>query len=116
MQSVRSVRLAASGAELQVLKVLWKTGPGTARTVKVLFWQRGQRWAHTTVLTLLQRLRSKGYVSSDKRCVPHVFRAVVSRDEMIQQQLKHLADNICEGAYGPVLACLQRELRMPQKQ
>jgi len=67
--------------ELEVLKVLWEHGPCTVR-------------------------EAKGYVSSDKRGLAHVFRAAVSRERMLKRRLKDLANQLCEGTATPLLLAL----------
>ena len=62
---MKSRRPALSDAELRVLKTLWEHGPGTVRQLSAVLDSRDRRWAYTTVLTLLQRLQAKGYVTSD---------------------------------------------------
>jgi predicted transcriptional regulator len=99
-------RVSISETELDVLKVLWEHGPGTVRALNTLLRQQGRRWAYTTVLTLLQRLESKGYVSSDKSGVAHVFRSAVTRDKLLRQRLKDLANHLCEGTATPLVLAL----------
>ena len=72
-----------SDSEREVLKVLWDRGPGTVREINTELARRGRRWAYTTVATLLQRLAAKQYIASDPSTVPHVYRASVSRDELL---------------------------------
>jgi predicted transcriptional regulator len=91
---------------LEILKVIWDHGPGTVRRINDLLRGQGRRWAYTTVLTLLQRLEAKGYVTSDKTGVAHVFRAAVSRDRLLRQRLKDLANQLCEGTSGPLVLAL----------
>jgi BlaI family transcriptional regulator, penicillinase repressor len=99
-------RAPISETELDVLKVLWEHGPGTVRALNALLGRQGRRWAYTTVLTLLQRLESKGYVTSDKSGVAHVFRPAVTRDKLLQQRLKDLANQLCEGTATPLVLAL----------
>jgi predicted transcriptional regulator len=99
-------RVSISETELDVLKVLWEHGPGTVRALNTLLRQQGRRWAYTTVLTLLQRLESKGYVSSDKSGVAHVFRSAVTRDKLLRQRLRDLANQLCEGTATPLVLAL----------
>ena len=101
-----SQRPPISEAELDILKVLWEHGPGTVREINGLLPRQGRRWAYTTVLTLLQRLQAKGYVASDKSEQTHVFRAGVSRERLLRQRLKELANQLCEGAAAPLLLAL----------
>jgi BlaI family penicillinase repressor len=99
-------RAAISETELDVLKVLWENGPGTVRAVNALLRRQGRRWAYTTVLTLLQRLEAKGYVTSDKSSLAHVFQPAVTRDNLLRQRLKDLANQLCEGTATPLVLAL----------
>jgi BlaI family penicillinase repressor len=103
---VGSQQPSISAAEMEVLKLLWEQGPGTVREVRTALRQPGKRWAHNTVWTLLQRLEAKGYVVSDKGGWAHVFRAAVSRDDLLRQRLEELATELCQGASGPLVLAL----------
>jgi BlaI family transcriptional regulator, penicillinase repressor len=105
-------RPPVSDTELAVLKVLWRSGPGTVREIEGRLRRRKPRWAYNTVLTLLTRLREKGYVASDPRGAAHVFRAVVTRDELLTQDLASLADRICDGTASPLVHALVRGRRL----
>jgi len=105
-------RPGLSEAEREVLKALWEHGPGTVRQINELLGGRGRRRAYTTVLTLLQRLQGKGYASAGPAApgsngsAAHVFRAEVSRDELLEQRLRDTADELCDGAAAPLLLAL----------
>jgi BlaI family penicillinase repressor len=101
-----SRRLFISDTELEVLKVLWEQGQGTVREIYALLKHQGRTWAYNTVLTLLQRLESKGYVTSDKSGLAHVFSPAVSRDLLIRQHLQELTDQLCEGTPAPLVLAL----------
>jgi predicted transcriptional regulator len=100
-----------SDSEREVLRALWDRGPGTVREVMDLLTARGRRWAYTTVGTLLQRLVAKGYVASDPTSVPHVFRASVSREELLGRRLKDAANELCDGRAAPLVLALVQEGR-----
>ena len=93
-----------SEAEREVLKALWGHGPGTVRQLNGVLGSQGRRWAYTTVLTLLQRLQAKGYAASETAGVAHVFRATVSRDQLVERRLKDTADELCDGSAAAVAA------------
>jgi predicted transcriptional regulator len=95
-----------SDTELEVLRVLWEHGPGTVRDLNAILLRQRRRWAYTTVLTLLHRLQAKGYVDSDKSELAHVFRAAVSREELIRQRLGLLVDELCDGTASPLVHAL----------
>jgi BlaI family penicillinase repressor len=99
-------RPGLSDAERDVLKVLWDFGPATVRAINVVLKNRGRRWAYTTVATLLQRLTAKQYITSDPSTVPHVYRAVVSRDELLERRLKDAADELYDGRTAPLVLAL----------
>jgi predicted transcriptional regulator len=102
---------AVSDAELEVLKVLWDAGPSTVRDVAAVLRRRRRRLAYNTVLTLLSRLREKGYAAADRRETAHLFRAIVSRDDLVGSSLAALADRVCEGAASPLMLALVRGQR-----
>ena len=99
-------RPSISETELDTLKVLWEHGPQTVRAVNEQLRRVGRRWAYTTVLTLLFRLEAKGYVASDKSGLAHVFRPTVTRNMLLRQRLKDLANQLCEGTSTPLVHAL----------
>ena len=102
-------KASLSEAEVDVLKVLWDLGPAPVRAINRELAARGRSWAYTTVSTLLLRLTTKGCVASDSSEIPHVYRAVVSREEMLERCLRDAADEFCGGEAAPlVLALVQR--------
>ena len=101
-------RPSISATELEVLKVLWDEGSGTVRELKDQLRRRRRRWAYTTVQTLLNRLKQKGYVARDESGMAHVFRPAVSRDKLLGWRLRELADQICGGAATPLMLNLVR--------
>jgi len=110
-------RAPVSDAELEVLKVLWASGPPrraggvTVRDVVAALRKQRRRLAYNTVLTLLSRLRDKGYVAADRRDTAHLFRPVVSREELIGSSLAAIADRICDGTASPLVQALVRGQR-----
>jgi BlaI family penicillinase repressor len=97
-------RPGLSEAEMEILKALWSHGPATVRQLNEVL--AGRRWAYTTVLTLLQRLVAKGYAASEASGVAHVFRAAVTREEVLERRLRDTADELCDGSALPLLLAL----------
>ena len=92
-----------SDAEREVLMSLWEQGPKTVRQMHALLERQGLDWTRSTVITLLQRLERKGYVASDKEQPAFVFRAAVSREEVMHQRVAELAEELAEGDAIPLL-------------
>lgn len=105
-------RSPVSDAELEVLKVLWAAGPATVRDVVGALGKRRRRLAYNTVLTLLSRLREKGYVTADRRETAHLFRPLVTRDQLLGSTLSALADRLCDGTSSPLVQALVRDQRL----
>lgn len=105
-------RSPVSDAELEVLKVLWAAGAATVRDVVGALGKRRRRLAYNTVLTLLSRLREKGYVAADRRETAHLFRPLVTRDQLLGSTLSALADRLCDGTASPLVQALVREQRL----
>lgn len=95
-----------SDAELEVLKILWRDGPSTVREMHAELSRKGPRRAYTTVLTLLTRLREKGFVADEKSGVALQFRALVTREQLLKARLAKLADQICDGTTAPLVHAL----------
>lgn len=95
-----------SEAERDVMKVLWDCESATVREIRQRLAEAGRHWAHTTINTLLTRLEQKSFVTCDRSGFAHVFAAVVSRDEVVQQRLAGLADDFCDGTRVPLLLAL----------
>jgi BlaI family penicillinase repressor len=104
-------RPVMSDAEREVLKVLWDHGPQTVREVLERFAAQGQEWTRSTVITLLQRLEKKGYVHSDKSRFAFVFRAVVSREEVMHARMVELAEELSEGDAVPLVLAFAEQHR-----
>jgi len=101
-----------SDAELEVLKVLWAKEAATVRDVEAALRRNKRRLAYNTVLTLLTRLRDKGYVDADRAGTAHVFRPMVSRDELLNDGLSALANRIGDGTASPLVHALVRGQRL----
>src|SRR5512142_440447 len=77
-------------AELDILHVLWESGPSTVRDVHaVLYGDDGA--AYTTALKLMQIMHAKGLVERDDSQRAHVYRAAVSKQ---RTQKRYLADMV----------------------
>jgi BlaI family penicillinase repressor len=100
-----------SAAEREVLKILWEHGPAGVRDVHSRLTESGQNWTRSTVITLLQRLERKGCVASDRTQFAFVFRAIVSREQLMHSRLLELADELSDGNPLPLVAAFAEQHR-----
>ena len=95
-----------SESERDVLKILWEQETATVREIRESLAKEGRNWAHTTINTLLARLEQKQCVVCDRSGFAHVFRAAVSRDELMRHRVDSLADELCDGSRIPLMLAL----------
>ena len=87
-------------SELDVLKVLWDRGEYTVREVLETLRSAGRSWSYATVATLLDRLETKGVVTSDRSELAFVYKPVVSTQEVRQKRVSNLVDKLYQGEPG----------------
>lgn len=97
------IKAGLSEAERETLRALWDHGPGTVRQILELFAEGGRRWAYSTVATLLRRLEAKGYSASQTVDGSLVYRATLSREDLLERRLKDAAVELCDGAEAPLV-------------
>src|SRR5262245_61437264 len=87
-------------SELDVLKVLWDRGQATVREVLETLRGAGRKWSYATVATLLDRLETKGVVTSDRSDLAFVYRPVITTQEVRQKRVNNLVDKLYQGEPG----------------
>lgn len=95
-----------SETELKVMKALWNLGSGTVHDISARLRRTDRDRAYTTVLTLLQRLQTKGYVRADAGEVAHTYYPKVSREELLAERLQSLSSELADGTPAPLLTAL----------
>ena len=92
--------LTIPDSELDVLKVLWDRGHATVREVLETLREAGRQWSYATVATLLDRLETKGVITSDRAELAFVYRPVISSQEVRQKRVGNLVDKLYQGEPG----------------
>ena len=92
--------LSIPDSELDVLKVLWDRGEATVREVLETLRSAGRQWSYATVATLLDRLETKGVVTSDRSELAFVYRPVISNTEVRQKRVNNLVEKLYQGEPG----------------
>lgn len=94
--------------ELAVLEVIWKRGAPTSRDIAHAIYDDVSDSKTATVQKLLERLETKGCVRRDRSERAHRFTAKVSREDFLEDRLRALADQVCEGSLAPLATTLLR--------
>ncbi len=103
-------------AELAILEVLWHAGPATIRTIAEQRSPDASNSDYATVQKLLDRLEAKGCVARDRSSFAHVFRTIVAREDLVDQELREVASKLCEGSMTPLLMHLVRGTELSSEQ
>jgi predicted transcriptional regulator len=90
-------------AELAVLEALWQSGPTTIRQLMLRLYPRGVAAEYATVQKLVERLEAKGCIRRDRTRFVHTVAASVERQQVIDLQLRDVAERLCEGSLTPLL-------------
>lgn len=99
-------------AELEILEVLWKHGPSTARVISDALAKTGSARADTTVHTMLLRLKQKKLVSSRRTKHGLIFQPRLDKQQLAERSVKEVLDKLGEVTAIPVVKALidRREL------
>ena len=100
--------------ELQIMNVLWETGPANVQSVQAHL--IGRELAYTTVQTMLNVLHRKGKVKRLLKDRAYVYRPVLSRQKAVTQAVGEMLDRFFGGsADGLVLNLVETRHLTPEK-
>lgn len=105
-----------TAAELAILEQLWQHGTLAVKALSQSLYGASTSSDIATVQKLLSRLEAKGCVSRDREAWPHLFRALIARDELISQRLQATADELCDGTMSTLLTHLVRSKKFTARQ
>jgi BlaI family transcriptional regulator, penicillinase repressor len=85
-----------SELELKILQALWRQGPGTARELLDRV-KDGKTRAYTTVLTTLQIMERKGFVTRTREGISDRWRATMKERKAMNGFWNKLVARVCGG-------------------
>jgi predicted transcriptional regulator len=94
--------LKPTDAELEILTVLWSTGPTTVREVHDAI-NRRRAAQYSTVLKFMQIMTEKGLVLRDESQRAHVYKAARPREWTQRQLAGHLLERAFSGSAKALL-------------
>jgi BlaI family penicillinase repressor len=103
-------------SELDVLRVLWDRQQATVREVLETLRAAGREWSYATVATLLDRLETKGVVTSDRSDLAFVYKPAITPQEVQQKRLKNLVEKLYQGEPGLLVLHLLKSHPLDPKQ
>ena len=82
--------------ELEIMTVLWETGPANVQTVQGRL--EGRDLAYTTVQTMLNILHRKGKVKRRLKDRAYLYQPLLSRQKAVRQALGDMLDRFFGGS------------------
>ncbi|MFT6180765.1 MAG: putative transcriptional regulator [Akkermansiaceae bacterium] len=102
--------------ELEILKVLWKEGELNVRQVREFLTNAGRELAHTTLITMLNLMTEKKYVTRKAKANSYLFRPRVKQEDVSKGMASDLVDRVFEGsASALMLSLLDHETLSPDE-
>ena len=100
--------------ELQIMNVLWQTGPASVQTVQAHL--QGRSLAYTTVQTMLNVLHRKGKVKRRLKDRAYIYQPILSRQTAVRQAVGDMLNRFFGGsADSLVLSLVETRHLTPEK-
>ena len=97
-------------SEWSIMELLWKTPRTLMELVSTLSETVG--WSKSTVTTMVRRMTDKGLVKFDTDGRTKVFRAAVSREDVVSQETDSLLTRAYQGSLGLMLSAMVSSKRL----
>jgi BlaI family transcriptional regulator, penicillinase repressor len=82
-----------SDLELQILSLLWRTGPLTVRQVMDTLPDKRKR-AYTSVLSVMQVMEKKGFLTHTTEGNTHIYKPALSRAKTLGGHMRRLVTQV----------------------
>ena len=102
-----------TGRELDVMNVLWDTGPAT---VSEVLEGLPEDLAYNTVLTILRRLEEKGHVRHEVEGKAHRYVSLIRREEAQDDAIQELTQMLFSDSPRLLMKRLLRRGRLTKRQ
>ena len=99
---VRPVSKHPTELELEILKILWADGSGSVREVRDRL-SEIRDLAFNSVMTILNIMVKKGYVSRKKEKGRYVYRAQVTQESTSRGMVRDLLDRVFDGSAASLM-------------
>jgi predicted transcriptional regulator len=101
--------------ELEVLRFIADRAPVSAREVAEQF-AEARGLARTTVLTVMERLRKKGYLTRKRRQGVFHYSPRVPQSDVLQGLVRQFVEKTLAGSVSPIVAYLARSRQLTEEE
>lgn len=102
-------------SEFEIMRVVWEKGSATVRDVHDEL-SRNRKLAYTSVSSLLNRLKDKGYVEVVEQDTAYVYRPLVSQDQVVLRKVDDLVNRVLGGNLAPLANYIVRSRKLTPEQ
>ena len=97
-------------SEWSIMELLWETPRTLMELVSTLSETVG--WSKSTVTTMVRRMTEKGLINYDTDGRTKLFRATVSREDVVAQETDSLLTRAYQGSLGLMLSAMVSSKRL----
>ena len=99
-------------SEWQLMELVWQGVVTQPEMMEHL----GKKWNKNTVHTFLTRLCAKGILEADKERSPHVYRALLCREECQRQERQSFLQRGYRGSVGSMVASFVKDSQLSKQE
>jgi BlaI family penicillinase repressor len=101
--------------ELALMKIVWRRGAVTVRDVYEDL-RASRRVAYTTVMTMMNVLLAKGYVTRSRQNRAFTYRPAQPQRAVVTSMVQEFVNRVFDGAARPLLLHLARDRRLTARE
>ena len=109
MDSGKTTAVKLPEAELAVMLAVWRCAPPVTTARLMLLTEPERGWKTSTVISFLDRLRSRGFLTAQKQGREYVWQPLVSRDEYVCGMTRDFFDKVHGGSVESLMNALYPE-------
>jgi BlaI family penicillinase repressor len=102
-----------TGAELEIMHVVWSKEKATVRDVYEALRER-RKVAYTSVMTVMKILEQKGHLKKKQQERAYVYQPARPRSQVLGVMVRDFVDRVFQGAAKPLLVHLMEDERLSQ--
>jgi BlaI family penicillinase repressor len=101
--------------ELEIMKIVWKSGPSTVRDIYEAL-REERPVAYTTVLTMMRILERKGHLRSRSERRAHIYSPVRPQQHVLRDMVREFLNRVFNGSAEPLVQHLVRDGRLSESE
>ena len=103
-------QLSVTASEWHIMELLWEAPQTLMEMVGKLSDSAG--WSKSTVTTMIRRMTEKGLIVYEEHGRTKIFRAAVSREDVVERETDTLLDRAFNGSLGMMLSAMVQHKKL----